>query len=78
MLTERPHSHGVGISIDATTHAGAWPPPSCLLPDDEQAVERLAAALRVGFDCIDKDSHTAWHRKQAAVIIAALREGGQP
>jgi hypothetical protein len=48
----------------------------CLLPDDDTAVERLAAALNIvygtGF------SGDVVYEGKAAAIIAALREGGQP
>lgn len=57
------------------------PEPPCLLPDDDTAVERLAAAIPNGRRWVrSADGHTlVYYPKDnyAAAIIAALREGGQ-
>jgi len=68
---ERPGQHREPCTCQVCT--GARRP--CLLPDNEEAVERLAAALREVYPELVIDSAEAWPDTNA--IIAALREGGQ-
>jgi hypothetical protein len=64
---------GTGGNADAALYPDSQP--ACLLPDDDTAVQRLAAAkARLG----SFDGRYLAPRDWAELFLAALREGGQP